>query len=109
MTAGALPPGFEDLEPLLAWSLDSMEARRDQRIQASMDELEAFYDAMLPRMEAIMVHLDKVNANAIEGADLRLMNLAMTLAEIAPAVEQFFEPTISYGYDVTRFAQGVRE
>jgi hypothetical protein len=28
------------------------------------------------------------------------------MAEIAPAVEQFFEPTISFGFDTTRWEHG---
>jgi len=34
----------------------------------------------------------------------RLLDLTKALAEVAPAVELFFEPTISFGYDVARFS-----
>ena len=83
-----------------------MDARRDRRIASSMENIEAFYEAMLPRMDAVLDHLAATPMDALDAQSEALMNLALSLAEVAPAVEQFMEPTVSYGYDVTRFAQG---
>ncbi len=60
--------------------------------------------ALLPRMEAVLAYLDGVSADDEALENRRLLDLTKSLAEIAPAVELFFEPTISYGYDVSRFA-----
>jgi len=38
--------------------------------------------------------------------NLSLLNLSKSMAEIAPAVEQFFEPTISFGYGTSRWESG---
>ncbi len=108
MSKTMFPQYFEDLAPWSAWSLATMDERRDQRLNSSMDEIQAFYDAMVPRLGDIMGHLRDIDLDGIDAASEALMNLSLTLAEMAPAVEQFFEPTISYGYDVKRFTQGVQ-
>lgn len=102
----SLPAGFEDLLPLADWCLTTMDERRDRRSSSTMEDIEAFYDAMLPRMDAVLEHLAATKMDAMDPQSEALMNLTLSLAEIAPAVELFGEPTISYGYDVTRFAQG---
>ncbi len=102
--SATLPEGFEDLEPWLSWSLATMDERSARRSSSTMEQLEAFYAAMLPRMEAVLAYLDGVSADDETLENRRLLDLTKSLAEIAPAVELFFEPTISYGYDVSRFA-----
>lgn len=102
------PAGFEDLAAWSDWCQANFDARRDLRIGSTMEEIEAFYNAMLPRMEAILAHLAATKLDGIDPKSEALMNLSFAMAEVAPAVEQFFEPTISYGYDATRFRQGVR-
>ena len=104
--AGLLPAGFEDLEAYSDWSLPTMAERSARRSASSMDELEAFYAAMLPRMESVLAHLADVPTKEVSSANQRLLDLTKSLAEIAPAVELFCEPTISYGNDVLRFLAG---
>ena len=102
----SLPEGFEDLQSWSGWCLSTMIERRDQRANSSMEEIQAFYDALLPRLDDILAHLSATKLDQMDTKSEALMNLSLTLAEMAPAVEQFFEPTVSYGYDVKRFAQG---
>jgi hypothetical protein len=108
MTDITLPKGYKDLQQWGDWSLGTMIERRDRRANSSMEDIQAFYDAVLPRLDAILDHLSATKLDQMDASSEALMNLALTLAEMAPAVEQFFEPTISYGYDVTRFTQGVQ-
>ena len=69
-----------------------------------MEELDAFYNAILPHMDAVLEHLTGVEmSDDMDPGSATLLNLSMSLCEIAPAVEQFFEPTISYGYPMHRF------
>jgi hypothetical protein len=98
-----LPPAFEDLEVWSDWSLGTMAQRSARRSSSSMQEIEAFYAAMLPRMEAVLGYLADISAHDDAPENLRLLDLTKSLAEVAPAAELFFEPTISYGYDVARF------
>ena len=72
-----------------------------------MEEIQSFYDAMLPRMEKILKYLVTVPmSDDMEPSSKSLLNLAKSMAEVAPAVEQFFEPTISFGFDTTRWEHG---
>ena len=103
MTA-LLPEHFADLEPWLDWALPTMAERSARRSASDMEQLQAFYDVMLPRLEAILEYLSRHPVSETTPANQRLLNLAKSLAEISPAVELFGEPTISYGYDVSRFS-----
>ena len=80
-----------------------MAERSARRSTSSMADLQAFYDAMLPRLGAVLEYLSGIEAHSDTAADQRLLALSKALAEVAPAVELFGEPTISYGYDVARF------
>ena len=102
--SGQLPADFADLEPWTHWALTTMAERSARRSTSSMQELEAFYGAMLPRMEAVLEYLGRVPTDDAAPENRRLLDLTKSLAEVAPAVELFAEPTISYGYDVARFA-----
>jgi len=107
MATNTLPAGFDDLEPLLDWNLATMPERLERRMGASMEDLDAFYQALLPRMDAILEYLADVSTtNDMDEGSATLLNLSKSLAEVAPAVEQFFEPTISYGYQMDRFIAG---
>ena len=99
-----LPAGFEDLEPWMDWSLVTMDERSARRAASTMAEIEAFYAAVLPRLEAVLAYLADVAVGDERPENQRLLDLTKSLAEVAPAVELFFEPTISYGYDVSRFS-----
>ena len=101
--SGRLPSEFSDLEPWVEWALPTMAERSARRQASSMDQLQAFYDAMLPRMEAVLAHLAGIAVGDGDPENARLLDLTKSLAEIAPAVELFGEPTISYGYEVSRF------
>ena len=47
-----LPADFADLEPYADWALPGEGARYAKRLASTMDELQAFYDAAFPRLEA---------------------------------------------------------
>ncbi len=48
-----LPEAFRDLEPWLAWSLATERERSAKRQSSTMEDIKAFYDAMLARMEEV--------------------------------------------------------
>ena len=53
MADALLPAEFSDLEPFVAdWCLDSEPERYAKRLASTMDEIQAFYDAIFPRAEA---------------------------------------------------------
>ena len=108
MTNFPLPKGYEDLQAWSDWCLADIDARRDRRINSSMEDIDAFYDAVLPHMGDALALLHQTPVDKMDPASENLLNLLLTMAEIAPAVEQFHEPVISYGYDVRRYTQGVQ-
>ncbi len=55
--AVALPAGFESLAPFVAhWARDTTDARLAARCEASMADIQAFYDTMLPPAESAIAN-----------------------------------------------------
>lgn len=98
-----LPEEFRDLEPWLDWSLATEGERSAKRQSSSMADLQAFYAAMLARMEEVLVHLEQFPLDTIPPDAERLLLMTLSLAEVAPAVELFGQPSVVDGYDITRF------
>ena len=80
-----LPAGFEDLEPLAGkWLLGSERERRDARCSRDMESLERFYGLMLPRMDAIIAHLDQWPLDALplgEAVEATFWNRKLQIAQ----------------------------
>lgn len=98
-----LPAQFRDLEPWMAWSLATEQERNRKRLASTMLDIKAFYDAMLARMEEVLPYLDQFPLEALPEDATRLFYLTLSLAEVAPAVEQFGQPGVVDGYDAKRF------
>lgn len=99
-----LPEPFAALAPFVpVWALASEVERHGRRRASSMAELRAFYDAMLPRMPAILGYLAARPADGLGTEDERLLRLTLSLAEVAPAVELFNSPTVPDAVDSRRF------
>ncbi len=103
MTERQLPEPFQDLAPYLAWSLPTEQERSAKRQASPMAEITAFYQAMLPRMEEVLPYLAQYPLENIPEEVQRLFYLALALAEVAPAVENFGQPSVVEGYDIARF------
>ena len=96
MTTAAtnLPPAYADLQPFAAeWMLGNEKARYDKLLRTSMDELRAFYDAMLPRMEDIILFLNQYPLDAMPEDVHHLFDLAMTFMETAHPVDLRWKDT----------------
>lgn len=99
----SLPAGFEDLEPFVGWSLASERERNHKRLSSSMSEIQALYDALLPRMDEIINYLNKQPLDDMPEDARRLFHLSLALAEIAPAVEFYKQPDVVDGFPPDRF------
>jgi hypothetical protein len=83
-----LPEAFADLTPLLEqWRLPDQRARMRTLADVGMAELRAFHDAMLPRVDAIVEHLDRFDTGELPGPEQALFELALTFAEVAHPVD----------------------
>jgi len=105
VTGANLPEGFADLEPFVAdWVLPTSTDRTRKRNSSQMSEITAFYDTMQPRLEDVLEHLSLVPYNETMPEDEhRLLGLALSLAEITPAVEWYGQPGVIDGFDPERF------
>ncbi|MGE0680538.1 MAG: hypothetical protein AB7P69_06470 [Candidatus Binatia bacterium] len=102
MPESALPEAFRNLEQWLAWSLATEQERSDKRQSSTMVDIKAFYDAMLVRMEEILPYLEQFPLDEMPEDAQRLFYLTLSLAEVAPAVELFGQPSVVDGYDIKR-------
>lgn len=99
----ALPADFADLAPHAGWCLPTETERNRRRNASSMAELLAFRDAILPRVDAIVAHLNGFPLAAMPPCEANLMHMLLSLAEIAPAVECYHQPAVPDGFDPARF------
>jgi hypothetical protein len=82
-----LPTEFADLEPFAEWSLETEAERYAKRLASSMDELQALYDAALPRLDAAATHLDQFELSALPTDATRLLWLMYSLVNASFPVE----------------------
>ncbi|HSV84536.1 MAG TPA: hypothetical protein VLK85_35485 [Ramlibacter sp.] len=102
-TAPQLPAAFADLAAHAAWCLPTETERNRRRNASTLAELLAFRDAILPRVDAIVRHLNGFPLAGMPPAQANLMHMLLSLAEIAPAVECYHQPGVPDGYDPARF------
>jgi hypothetical protein len=101
VTEVILPEQFADLLRFVAkWDKQGTAERYAVRLASTMEQLQDFHDAVLPRMAAIRAHLDGKSFDAFSDADRRLGRLAFAWISAAEAVEVFKQPRIpdSKGY-----------
>ena len=81
------PPEFADLEPYADWALRTEGERYAKRLSSSMDELQTFYDAALPRLEDAIAHCDRHELAALPEDVERLLWLCYSLVNASFPIE----------------------
>ena len=90
-----LPPEFSNLEPFArTWVLQTERERNAKRRASSMAEITAFYDAVVGRLPQIAAYLADRKRDSLEPRDQRLVLIALSLMEVAPAVELYHAPDV---------------
>jgi hypothetical protein len=90
-----LPEGFDDLERFVAdWAKPTRRERYDTRLSKTIDEIGEFYDAIAPRAEEAIAHLDALDVDDLGDADLRLLQLLYSMILVSYAVNIFRQPRI---------------
>ena len=85
-----LPAEFSDLEPFSDWCLESERERYAKRLASDMGELQAFYDAAFPRLEAAIEHLEAYDLDALPDVPEPLAPLLqMQMAERPRSLDQW--------------------
>ena len=95
MADALLPPEFSDLERFARdWCLATEPERYAKRLASTMDEMQAFYDAALPRAESAIVYLDKFRLDDLPDDASQLLLLLYSLILVSFAVEIWRQPYI---------------
>jgi hypothetical protein len=89
-----LPAEFADLEPYADWAIATERARYDKRVATAMDELQSFYDAAFPRMEAALTYLDQFSLDEMPEDAERLLWLYCALVTVSFPVEVWRQPRV---------------
>jgi len=88
MSAAQLPPGFDALETFAGqWAVAGTAGRADARNESTPEERQAFYDAASPLLGPALELLDSKPVGEHDAAESRLMNMMLSLAHVALAVE----------------------
>ena len=83
-----LPPGFEELEPFVtAWAVTRAADRARLRLSSSEPDRVAFFEAAKDRVAPALAYLDTKPLAELDAAEQRLMNLMLSFAHVALAVE----------------------
>ena len=89
-----LPADFADLAPFADWALDTWRERYDKRLASSMDDMQAFYDAMMPRLPDILAHCDSFDLGELPDDAHNLLLLVFALGEASFPVEAWRQPRV---------------
>jgi hypothetical protein len=92
--ANQLPPEFADLEPFASWAIATERERYAKRLSSSMDELQAFYDAALPRLEDAAAYLEQLPLDALPAEATHLLQLCYSLINISFPIEAWRQPRV---------------
>ena len=90
-----LPAGFADLEAFApAWCLASEPERLAKRLSSTMAEMQAFYDAIVPRAEEVIAHLDTFSLDALPEEEKNLLHLVYSMIQVSFPVECWHQPNV---------------
>jgi hypothetical protein len=89
-----LPADFADLEPFADWAVPTERARYAKRLASTMDDLQAFYDAVFPRLEAAMAYLDAFDLESMPEDAKGLLWLLCSLVTVSFPVEVWRQPRV---------------
>lgn len=93
-------PDFSELDWLLPqWGLPTSSERVARRANSSMDEIRAFHEAMLPRLEEVINYLNHFKIENIPEGDLPLTYAVLAICEVDNPI-RWKEVNLSSGYDV---------
>lgn len=93
MADALLPPEFSDLELFAkTWCLAGEPERYAKRLASTMDEMQAFYDALFPRAEEAIAYCEKFPLDDLPDDAYRLIQLLYSLIMVSFPVEIWRQP-----------------
>lgn len=89
-----LPTEFADLEPFSDWCLGSEPQRYHKRLNSSMTQMQAFYDAITPRAEEAIAYCDKFPIDDLPDDVINLMHLLYSMITVSFPAECWKQPRV---------------
>ena len=90
-----LPGEFADLEPFAAkWCLVTERERWAERVSSSIEEMQAFYDAIFPRVQDALAYCDKFPLDDMPEDAIHLLQLLYSFVAVSFAVELWGQPYV---------------
>jgi hypothetical protein len=90
-----LPSSFAELEPFAEqWCLATEPERWAQRMSSSMDDMQAFYDAIFPRVEEAIAYCDKFPLEDLPDDAVNLLRLVYSFVVVSFPVELWRQPYV---------------
>lgn len=89
-----LPGEFSDLEPYIEWVLPTEAERYAKRLASTVDEMQAFYDAIVPRAEAAIEHCNQYPLNDMPDEAVNLLRMMYSMVMVSFPVELWRQPHI---------------
>lgn len=103
-----LPTAFAELEPFgETWCLATERERWAQRMSSSMDELQTFYDAIIPRVPEAIAYCDKFALDDMPDDAANLLRLIYSFVIVSFPVELWRQPYVpdTLGTSFDRFSE----
>jgi hypothetical protein len=95
MSTTLLPGDFSDLERFAAkWCLPTEHERYAARLASTMDEMQALYDAAMPRADAAMTYLDQFPLEELSDEQVHLLHLLYSMVMVSFPVECWGQPRV---------------
>ena len=93
-----LPKQFAELERWVPeWSIEDGHARYVKRVNSTMEQIQAFYDAIFPHAEAAVAYLNEFDYQQPLPEDAaNLRNLLYSLITVSLAVELWKQPRVKH-------------
>jgi hypothetical protein len=91
----ALPSEFAELDRFSSWILETERERYAKRLASTMEELQEFYDAAFPLLEAANKYLEQFPLQGgLPGKERNLLLLMMSLVLVSFPVEVWQQPRV---------------
>ncbi|HEY6130813.1 MAG TPA: hypothetical protein VIV27_02285 [Halioglobus sp.] len=93
-----LPKQFAQLECWVPeWAIEDGHTRYVKRVNSTMDEIQAFYDAVFPHAEAAVAYLNEFDyQQQLPENATNLRNLLYSLITVSLAVELWKQPRVKH-------------
>jgi hypothetical protein len=90
-----LPSDFAELEPFAEkWCLETERERWATRMSSSMEGLQAFYDAIFPRVEESIAYCDTFPLDGLPDDAINLLRMIYSFVIVSFAVELWRQPYV---------------